>query len=341
MNLPLEFLFYCIVIAAMIFYAILDGFDLGVGALHLFVKKDEERRLFLNAIGPVWDGNEVWLVIVGGGLFAGFPNVYATLFSSFYDMTIFFLFALIFRAVSIEFRSKHGSPFWRTSWDVAFSIASVVIAFGVGLVLGNLVQGINLDENQNFIGNPLDFLNPYSIFVGITTVALFTMHGAIYLTMKLEGPLHTKVRSWINPSIVIFLACYLITTHATLRYQPHMLHVMQKHPWFFCVPLAGLLSILNVPRLIHKKKDGWAFIFSSISIALLLCLFAIGTFPTLIRSSLNPETNSLTIFNSASSQLTLTVLLIIVLIGVPLILGYGTYIYRVFRGKVKLDHHSY
>jgi len=340
-QLPLELFFYCVIILSMILYAVLDGFDLGVGVLHLFVKKDEERRLFLNAIGPVWDGNEVWLVIVGGGLFAGFPNVYATLFSSFYDMTIFFLFALIFRAVSIEFRSKHHSPSWRSKWDIAFCLASLLISFGVGVVLGNLIQGIPLNENQDFVGNPLHFFNLYSILVGITTIALFSMHGSIYLTMKLEGKLHMRLRSWVNRCILFFLLCYVATTGATWLYQPHMLHAMQQNPWLFVIPLFGFLSILNVPRLIHKKRDGLAFIFSAMSISLLLCLFAIGTFPTLIRSSLSPESNSLTLYNSASSTLTLKVLMIIVITGVPLILAYGTYIYRVFRGKVKLDSHSY
>lgn len=342
MNLfILENLWYLVVIAAIIFYAVLDGFDLGVGCLHLFAKKDEERRIILNSIGPVWDGNEVWLVIVGGALFAGFPNVFATVFSAFYDFVMLLLCGLIFRAVSIEFRSKHESKTWRKNWDVVFSIASFIIAFGIGLVLGNVIIGIPLDQNQDFVGTFTGFLGFYPLLFGLTTVSLFTMHGAIYLVMKTEGAFHNRVRRWVNRCIVSFLVCYVAISIATFIVAPYMLQHMHDNPWLFVVPLAALLAILNIPRQISKHNDGWAFLFSCFSIALLLGLFAIGSYPTLVRSSINPEQYSLVIANSSSSELTLKVLLIIVAIGIPLVLAYGTYIYRLFRGKVKLDSHSY
>lgn len=334
-------LWYIVVIACMVCYAMLDGFDLGVGSLHLFAKKDTDRRVFLNAIGPVWDGNEVWLVIVGGALFAGFPEAYATIFSAFYNLVMILLAALIFRAAGIEFRSKLESPRWRRFWDGVFCIGSVIIAFGVGLVLGNLITGIPLDEHRDFVGSFGGFFNPYSILVGITTLALFMMHGAIYLVMKTEGQLHDRLRRWVKKTIFIFTTCYFITTVITHFYMPHMLAFLHESPWLIIIPLVAFGMIVNIPFQIYKGRDGWAFIYSCLSIAMLIVLFAVGTFPMLIRSSIYPEANSLIVANAVSSDLTLKVLLIIVAIGLPLVFAYGVYVYRLFRGKVKLDKSSY
>lgn len=341
MTMTLDTLWYLVIIAAMMFYAMLDGFDLGVGTLHLCTKKDEERRLFINAIGPLWDGNEVWIVIVIGALFAGFPDVYATLLTGFYNLIMILLAGFIFRAVAIEFRSKRPSQRWRRTWDTVFCIASTVIAFGIGIILGNLVLGVPIDSNKDFIGTFADLIHPYTLLVGVTTVALFAMHGAIYLAMKTEGELHDHLRRWINRAIIVFLFCYFMTTCATLIYLPNMIETMLKFRWLFVVPVLAFLAIINIPRQVYKRNDGWAFLSSCCAIALLLSLFAIGTFPTLIRSTLNPQINSLTIVNSASSPLTLKVLLIIVAIGLPLVFAYGFYVYRIFRGKVQLDEHSY
>ncbi|NNM42857.1 MAG: cytochrome d ubiquinol oxidase subunit II [Chlamydiae bacterium] len=337
----LEVIWYLVIIVCMICYSVLDGFDLGVGALHLFTKKDEERRVFLNAIGPVWDGNEVWLVVIVGALLAGFPEAYATLLSTFYNLIMLFLCGLIFRAVAIEFRSKMESPIWRKCWDAVFCIASVLIAYGVGVILGNLVEGIPLNENREFVGVFADFLTPYTLLLGVTSVALFMMHGAIYLTMKTEGKLQNTLRKWVNRTIIFFATFYIISTIVTLFYMPHMIEPIIKHPWLFAVPVAAFFTIVNIPYQISKGNVGWAFISSCFSISFLLSLFAIGTFPTLIRSSLNPTTNSLFIWDAASSPLTLKVLLIIVIIGVPLVIGYSIYIYRLFRGKVKIEKGSY
>ncbi len=337
----LDFLWYLVLIAALAFYAVLDGFDLGVGSLHLFTKDDRERRIFLNAIGPVWDGNEVWLVIVGGALFAGFPEAFATIFSSFYVYTMLLVFGLIFRAVAIEFRSKHESTRWRKSWDVAFSCASLLIAFGTGLMLANLVLGIPLDNNKDYVGSFLDFIRPYPILCGLTTVALFAMHGALYLVMKTEGTLHEQLKTWAKRCIAIFIGFYLVFTLATFYYVPYMTHRIMDHLGLIVVPVAAVLMILNIPRQLKKNNSGWAFISSCLTIVGLFALFSIGSFPTLVRSSLDPLNNSLTIANAASSELTLKVLLIIVLIGLPLVFAYGVYVYRTFRGKVKLDDHSY
>lgn len=321
-------------------YAILDGFDLGVGALHLFTKQDIERRLFINAIGPVWDGNEVWLVTGGGALFAAFPEVYATAFSGFYMALILLLFALIFRAVAIEFRSKQPMHWWRQMWDVSFSVGSILASLLIGVALGNIVLGVPLADDHEFAGSFFGLLNPYALLVGITTVALFMMHGAIYLVMKTEGDLHNNLRRWVNNAIIFFIICYAATTAATLLYVPHMVETVKQTPWLFVVPLLNALAIANIPREIHHGRDMRAFLSSCAAIVALLTLFGIGMYPDLIFSNPNPA-NSLTIYNAASSAKTLGIMLIIAVMGVPLVLAYTASIYWIFRGKVKLDSSSY
>lgn len=333
---------YIVIIASVICYAMLDGFDLGVGALHLCAKGDENRRIFLNAIGPVWDGNEVWLVVVIGSLFAGFPEVYATLLSSFYVPLTFLIFALIFRAVAIEFRSKRPMKWWRSTWDTLFCIASVMIALTVGMSLGNLVEGLPLDENHNYVGNLfLTFIRPYPFLIGILTVSLFAMHGAIYLVMKTEGELQEKLKAWVKNTMIFFIFSYVVTTVVTLIYQQHMASRIQERPFLFLIVLANMIVVANIPREENRNNYGWAFICSCLNIAFLLSLFAIGTFPDVIRSSIAPEVNGITIFNAAASTKTLKILAIIVAIGIPLVLAYGFYVYRLFRGKVRVDHMSY
>lgn len=340
-ELTLALLWYFVIGLCVVFYVVLDGFDLGVGILHFFTRKDEERRVFLNAIGPVWDGNEVWLVIVGGALFAGFPEVYATLFSGFYNLCMILLCGLIFRAVAIEFRSKRESPTWRYTWDAIFSASSLIIAFGIGLAMGNLIEGIPLNEDKDFVGSFALFFRPYPILVGLFTVSLLTMHGAIYLAMKTEKALQNRIRKWAKQAIGVFIGMYLITTIVTWLIMPHMTYKIKQDPYLMLVGILTLLTILNVPREFKNNRDGRAFLFSCTAIFFLFCLFGMGSFPNLVRSSINPEQYSLTFYNSAASPLTLRVLLIIVLIGIPLVLAYGTMVYRIFRGKVKIEHSSY
>lgn len=321
-------------------YAILDGFDLGVGALHLLVKDDNERRVMINSIGPVWDGNEVWLVTGGGALFAAFPNVYATVFSGFYTAFMLLLFGLIFRAVAIEFRSKQPMKWWRQMWDVSFSTSSILIALLMGIALGNIITGIPLDAEKEFAGTFLSLITPYTLMVGITTVALFMMHGAIYVVMKTGGELQKKLRAWVNNTIIFFAICYVTTTMATLIYYPHMIEHFKNYPALFLVALLNMLAIANIPREIFHGREFRAFLSSSASIAALLALFAIGLFPNIVLSNPDPQ-NSLNIYNAASSQKTLGVMLTIAIIGVPFVLAYTVSIYWIFRGKVKIDHMSY
>ena len=340
LTFDLNTIWFLLIGALLSGYAILDGFDLGVGMLHLFVKGDKERRIMINSIGPVWDGNEVWLVTGGGALFAAFPHVYATVFSGFYNAFILLLFMLIFRAVAIEFRSKRPMKWWRKMWDVAFSIASFLIAFLMGVALGNIITGIPIGPDKEFTGTFLGLINPYSVLVGITTVALFMMHGAIYSVMKTDGELQTKLRSWVNNTIIFFAIYYVTATMATLIYYPHMVENFRSAPVIFIIALLNMLAIANIPREIFKGREFRAFLSSAVSIAALLLIFAIGIFPNIVYSNPNPE-YSLTIYNAASSEKTLTIMLIIALIGIPFVLAYTISIYWIFRGKVKIDEMSY
>lgn len=337
----LQFIWFTVFVILATGYAILDGFDLGVGMLHLFSKSDHERRLMLNSIGPVWDGNEVWLVTAGGALLAGFPDVYATLCSAFYIPIMILLAGLIFRAVAIEVRSKRPMSWWRWTWDIFFSLASLVIAFGLGIIMGNLIRGIPLNDVKEFTGDFLDILHPYSILIGILTVTVFFMHGAIFILMKTEGELHEKMRSWVNPSIILFIITYATATMATLIYMPHMVKAIQDRPIFFAIAILNMLAIANIPREIQRGRDGWAFISSCANIALLMGLYGVGTYPNAIRAINDPAGLSLTIYNASSSQKTLGILLIIAVIGMPLVVSYTTAVYWIFKGKVKLEPTSY
>lgn len=339
MLLDLNTIWFLLVGALLAGYAVLDGFDLGVGALHLWVKKDEERRVLLNAIGPVWDGNEVWLVTGGGALFAAFPPVYAGVFSGFYAAMILLLFGLIFRAVAIEFRSKQPTAWWRETWDISFSAASILSSFLMGVALGNVIRGIPLDARGEFTGRFFDLLNPFALLTGITTVALFAMHGAIFLVLKTEGPIQDKIRGWINPAIILFIICYATTTMATLVYLPHMAERFKQHPALFVLPVLTMLAIANIPREIFHNREGRAFLSSCATVFGLMGLAGLGLYPHLVRAS-DPAA-SLTVYNASASPGTLTTMLIIAAIGLPLVLSYTISIYWIFRGKVKLDSMSY
>jgi len=338
--LDLSAIWFFLVGALFTGYAILDGFDLGVGGLHLLTRTDEERRLSINAIGPVWDGNEVWLVTGGGALFAAFPEVYATVFSGFYIAFFIFLAALIFRAVAIEFRSKLPMPWWRTMWDVSFSLGSLVAALLLGVALGNIAWGIPLDGRGVFVGSFFGLLHPYALMTGVTTVALFMMHGSIYLHLKTEGEMQQRVRSWVRPCMIFFVVSYALLTMATLIYVPRASAAVRQHPALFVVVVLSILAIANIPREIFFQRSGRAFMSSCATVVFVMALFGLNTFPEMVHSNPVPE-NSLTAYNASSSQKTLTIMFIIAAIGMPLVVAYTLSIYWVFRGKVKLTESSY
>jgi cytochrome d ubiquinol oxidase subunit II len=322
-------------------YAVLDGFDLGTGPLLLCTKADRDRRIFLNAIGPIWNGNEVWLVTGGGALFAAFPNVYATVCSGFYDAFMLLLFALIFRASAIEFRSKRQSPAWRRAWDIAFAVSSLVSALLVGVALGNVLWGIPLDVRHEFQGNFFTLLNPYSLLVGMTSVALMVMHGNLYLILKTEGALREQLVRWTKRTVTIYLTCFFILNAVTMLTCPHLKTVFHERAVLLSLlAAAAFLVTLNIPRELRRGNEGRAFICSTLSILTMMSLFAGTVYPNLVIS--RPDlVNSLDIHNGASTEKSLNFMFWVALIGVPIVLAYTFSVYYVFRGKVTLTDESY
>ena len=322
-------------------YAILDGFDLGVGILHPLVPRtDSERRILMNSIGPLWDGNEVWLVTFGGALFAAFPDAYATAFSAFYTAFMALLAALIFRAVSLELRSKVESRRWRRFWDWTFFAGSASAAFLFGVAVGNAILGLPLDAAGNFTGTVRDQLAPYPILVGLMTVAMLAMHGGLFLYLKTEGDLKERLRDWMWRSWGLFLVTYLLTTIFTLVLVRHATANFEHWPWAAAVVIVNVLAVANIPRCLHWGRPGQAFFSSCIVIATLVMLFGIALFPNLVAASNDPAL-SVTIFSAASSTKTLKLMLVIAGIGMPFVLAYTAIVYWTFRGPVRLDDHSY
>ena len=225
-------------------------------------------------------------------------------------------------------------------WDVSFSIGSIMAGLLIGIALGNIAWGVPIDSDGEYAGTFLGLLKPYPLLVGVTTVALFMMHGAIYCVMKTEGTLHDKLRVWAMRCIILSVICTVTLTMATLLFVPHMASRVRENPWLFSIALVNMLSIANIPREFHHGNDGRAFLSSCAAIVTLMVLFALNIFPNLVYSLSNPE-NNLTIYNAASSPKTLGIILIIACIGVPVVIAYTVCIYWIFRGKVKLGKASY
>jgi cytochrome d ubiquinol oxidase subunit II len=321
-------------------YALLDGFDLGVGLWHLGAKGDRERRLLLNAIGPVWDGNEVWLLTGGGAIFAAFPPVYATVFSGFYMAMMLVLLALISRAVAIEFRSKTESASWRKTWDVAFSLGSILAALLFGVAVGNVLRGIPIDGDGNFTGTFFGLLNPYALLFGLLSLSMVATHGALYIVLKTEGELAARAEGWAKSAGVVYILLFLAATAWTVLGQPHLMENYDAAPALWALPGLALFSMLAIQLFLRRGAPGKAFIASSLSIAGILGTAGAGLFPRWVPALGNLPL-SLTIYNSSSSELTLKTMLILALIGMPLVIAYTIYVYRTFRGKVELDEQSY
>ncbi len=321
-------------------YAILDGFDFGVGTLHLFGRNDEERRTTLNAIAPVWDGNEVWLVTGGGALFAAFPEVYASAFSGFYIAFMLLLASLIFRAVAIEFRSKQPMRWWRQLWDMIFSLGSTVAALLIGVAMGNVAWGLPLNQEHNYMGSFFSLLHPYALLNGLLVVILFMLHGSLFLALKTEGNLQNRLQGWTQRLYLIFILLFIVHTATTWLFVPRLTEILRQQPLLWILPLVLLIAILMI-QIYFSRGQAWkAFLSSSAVIVVMMLLYGLGSYPYLIYSVSSPE-NSLTIYNAASSPKTLRIMLLIALIGMPLVLLYTANIYRIFRGKVRLDEHSY
>ncbi len=321
-------------------YAILDGFDLGVGVLSLFARSEHERRLHLNAIGPVWDGNEVWLLTGGGALFAAFPPVYATVFSGFYMAVMLLLTALICRAVSLEFYGKVDSAAWRTLFGWLFGLGSLVTPVLLGVALGNILRGIPLNETYTFTGSFIGLLNPYAILTGLLGLSLFVMHGAIYLAMKTDGDLQSRMQNRASTGWMISVALFTISTISTIFVCPFLFEGLLAKLVFWPVFLLLLGALAYMPVVIKAARYGLAFLTSSIVIACMLGLTGISLFPRIVPSKTNLD-YSLTVYAHSSTPRTLTTMLIVASIGMPIVIGYTVFIYYVFKGKVILTEDSY
>lgn len=322
-------------------YAILEGFDYGAGAWHLFFKKDLSRRIAINAIGPIWDANQVWLIIGGGALFAGFPVMYATMLSAMYIPFMIFLLLLVLRSSAIKFRSSEDMKWWRNTWDIIYFASNTLIAFLLGVVLGNILQGFELHENFSYKGGVFfDFLSPYAIMTGFTTLSLFMTQGAIFLLLKTEGRLHARLTFLLKKGMIFFIISFGVTSMYTLVFITGVTDSFKEQPIFFALPILAFLAVANVPRLVSKKKYFQAIVFSSLTMAFLLMLVAFQLYPVLLFSTIDPS-YSVTIYNAASSQKSLGIMLTMVVIGAPLLAGYLIFLYKTFNGKVKLDDTSY
>ncbi len=313
-------------------FFLLEGFDYGVGILLPFLgKDDEERRSIINTIGPVWDGNEVWLLTAGGATFAAFPQWYATMFSGFYLPLFLLLLALIVRGVAFEFRSKDEAPLWRKTWDWAIFIGSLVPALLLGVAFCNIVRGVPIDANHQYVGGFFNLLNPYALLGGLTAVAIFALHGAIFLSLKTTGELLERARRaarrlWLPAvalSILFTIGTYLSTD---------IVKELGINPG--PVPVLAAVALLAAGWFIRQRREGWAFVMTCLGIAASFTTTFLILFPRVMVSSLNPEW-SLTIYNAASSAYTLTVMVIAAAVFVPVVLIYQGWSFWTFRKRVE------
>ncbi len=336
----LQTIWYLLIGVLIVGYAILDGFDLGVGILSPFIARtDRERRILLNAVGPFLDGNEVWLLTAGGALFAAFPHVYATVFSGFYLALMLVLFALIVRAVSFEFRSKVEDARWRSVWDWVFFVGSALPALLTGVAVGNVMRGVPLTANMEYAGNFFTLLHPAALLVGLTGLAMFITQGATYLLVKTDNPIAGRARAVAKWSWLALVVLAAATTAVTILDTPARFDNYLRAPWLWLAPILTVAALV-VTRLSLDKAAGRAFLCSSVSVAGLIGIFGAANYPTMLPAR-GAANLSLTIANASASARTLQTMFIIALIGVPIMLAYTAYVYYSFRGKVKLDDSSY
>lgn len=329
----LQILWFVLIAILWIGFYFLEGFDFGVGMLLPFLgRKDEERRSIINAIGPTWDGNEVWLLTAGGATFAAFPHWYATMFSGFYLAFFLLLVGLIIRGISFEYRSKDAEPRWRNMFDWMIAVGSFLSALLLGTAFANLARGLPINDKMMFTGNLFTLLNPYGLLGGLSTVAVFLLHGTNFLSLKLDGDLRERAnlfakKLWIAASILYILlgiSTYVGGFWARGIIDPGV------------APITALAVLLVAGYFINRKMEGWAFIMVGLNIILTQVTFFSMTYPNVMLSTTNPAW-SLTIQNASSSQYTLTVMSIVALIFVPIVLVYQGWTYYMFRKRISTD----
>jgi cytochrome d ubiquinol oxidase subunit II len=329
----LQTVWFILVTVLFIGFFFPEGFDYGVGMWLPFLgKKDEERRVILNTFGPFWNSNEVWMLTAGGAMFASFPHVYATLFSGFYLALVLMLVALILRGVAIEYRSKCESAKWRATWDWMVFIGSALPALLWGVAVANLMRGFAIDENMNYWGGLLPLLNPYGLLGGLVFVALFLMHGANFLSVRMEGELAERARkaafqSWIAATVltVLFVVWTFFATD-----------ILTKPGVNGLIPaVLAAVALMAVGYFRRAGKDSLAFVMGSLTVVFAIIMVFAGLYPRILISSLNPA-YSLTISNASSTPYMLTVMTIVAVVFVPIVLAYVGWTYHVFRQRLGL-----
>lgn len=314
-------------------YFMTDGFDLGIGTLMPFLgKTEEDKRVMVTSMGPLWDGNEVWLLTAGGVTFAAFPQVYAVMFSSLYSALMLILFALILRGVAFEFRSKVDSGSWRKVWDVCIFIGSAAPALLFGVAFANIFRGIPIDQNGIYQGNLFTLLNPYGLIGGLLFLTIFLVHGSLWLSIKSQGDLHQRAVSTANKLWPVLLVVAVIFLAASIFATPLYSNYL-NNPILFAVILITVLALLGIKFFLVKQAYFKAWFSSALTIVGATFYGVIGLYPNMFPSNIDAA-YSLTAHNSASSPLTLKIMLVVVIIFVPIVLAYQIWAYNLFKGKV-------
>jgi len=324
MDLPT--IWFVLIAVLWIGYLVLEGFDFGVGILLPALGRNEpERRAMLHTIGPVWDGNEVWLLVAGGATFAAFPEWYATLFSGFYIALFLILLALIFRGVAIEYRNKRPELAWRTRWDWLIAAGSFVPALLWGVAFANIVQGVPIDADKEFTGTFFTLLNPYAIVGGLTTLTLCLTHGAIFLALKTDGDIRARANRWAGRIGLVAAVLAVAFLGWTL--------MLRGNPAAVATSLLAAVALVGALVANRLGREGWAFLGTALTIGLAVTTLFVTLYPNVMPSSTDPAF-SLTIENASSTDYTLTIMTVVAIVFVPLVLLYQGWTYWVFRRRV-------
>jgi cytochrome bd ubiquinol oxidase subunit II len=331
----LETLWFGLIATLFIGYFVLEGFDFGVGILSRFLARtDTDRRVVINTIGPVWDGNEVWVITAGGAMFAAFPLWYATVFSSFYVPLFLILVALIVRGVAFEFRGKRPEERWKRRWDAAIFWGSLVPAILWGVAFANFVRGIPIAARGEYAGNLFDLVGPYALFGGVATLAMFTLHGAVYLALKTEGGVEERAHdlaTWLGFVVALGVIVFLGWTYFNAINSDVGTGVVPG-----IVPVSAMGAAIAAPLLVRERLHGWAFVATTAMIALVTLTLFLNLYPRLLVSSIDPGFN-ITIDNAKASDLTLTIMSFAALLFLPLVLAYQAWSFWVFRHRISPD----
>ncbi len=310
-----------------------DGFDFGIGTLYPFLGKSErDKNVMIHAVGPLWDGNEVWLITAAGVTFAAFPIVYAVMFSSLYSALMLILFALILRGVSFEFRNQVDNPTWKKVWDTCIFVGSFLPAFLFGVAFGNIFQGIPIDQNGVYHGTLLTLLNPYGLLTGVLFVCLFIVHGALWLLIKSDGDLAERTEKLVGVLWLVLTGVAVVFLGASYVFTPLWKNYFVT-PILFLVPVISVTAIFGIKYFLTKQAFFKAWVASALTIVSCTFFGIIGLFPNMFPSSIDAE-YSLTAFNASSSPLTLKIILIVALLFVPIIIAYQAWAYKLFSGTV-------